>query len=485
MKNKIKDNFSEWFTEIINEAELADIRYNVKGFIVFRPWSVLTMEKMYDYYETELQNKGHMPAWFPVVIPESNFKLEAEHVEGFIPEVFWVTEHGDGEKFEEKLALRPTSETAMYKMYSLWVQGLTDLPLKIYQRGSVYRHETKATRPFLRSREFYWIEAHNCFATEQEAVDQTIEDMNITEKVMHDQFCIPFIQFQRPEWDKFPGAVHTYAADIMMPDGKVLQLPSTHLLGQNFSKPFDVKFQDEKGNKSYVWQTCYGPAISRIYGGMIAVLGDDQGLRLPFNLAPVQVVIVPIMKSNDSDNGKVLEYCEKIKSQLQMYRVKIDKASKTPGYKYNYWEMKGVPLRIEVGLREVTESNLTLALRTRPGKQNKINVAFSDIGKVIIEQGDNVTQDLKQYADEQFENVIHNAEDMSELVKILDNGGFARVPFCSIGKDGEGCADNIKSETHGDVRGTKVSVTEKPVAGQKCIYCGKPANHIVYIARQY
>ncbi|NCS70897.1 MAG: proline--tRNA ligase, partial [Candidatus Aenigmarchaeota archaeon] len=208
---KKNENFSEWYDEVCQKAELSDLRYNVKGFIVFRPWATRIMNLMYEFLEKELQRKGHEPALFPALIPESNFHLESKHVEGFTPEVFWVTERGKGEKLEEKLALRPTSETAMYKMYSLWIRSWRDLPLKIYQRCQVWRCEGKATRPFIRSREFHWIESHNVFSTKEEAMSQVKEDMEITENTLHKEFGIPFIFFQRPEHDKFPGAIHTYA----------------------------------------------------------------------------------------------------------------------------------------------------------------------------------------------------------------------------------------------------------------------------------
>ena len=256
-------NFSEWFSEIIAKAELADLRYNVKGFLVFQPWSVLVMEKMYDFFENELQKQGHMPCYFPALIPEENFKREKEHVQGFSPDVFWVTQAGDSSI--DKLALRPTSETAFYQLYSIWVRSYRNLPLKLYQRANVWRYETKATRPFIRSREFYWIEAHDCFSSREDAEKQVQEDIATTEKVMHEKFGIPFLAIKRPEWDKFKGAVYTIGSDSLMPDGRIIQQPSTHFLGQNFSKAFDIKFKTQKGDEENVWQTCYGPAISRIF----------------------------------------------------------------------------------------------------------------------------------------------------------------------------------------------------------------------------
>ena len=287
-------NFSEWFSEIIKTAELADLRYNVKGFLVFQPWAVLCMEKMYDFFEGALQKKGHLPYWYPSLIPEKNFFVEKEHVEGFTPQVFWVTEAGAGEKLEEKLALRPTSETAFYQMFALWIRSHKDLPFKTYQRAQVFRYETKATRPFLRSREFHWIETHCAFGTAEEAERQVQEDMETTKEMLHDTFGIPFIFFERPQWDKFAGAERSFAADVISPDGRVVQQPSTHFLGQNFSKAFNVTFSDKDTKEKFCFLTCYGPAISRIFASLIITHGDNKGLRFPFEIAPLQVIIVPI-----------------------------------------------------------------------------------------------------------------------------------------------------------------------------------------------
>jgi len=304
------------------------------------------MKKMYAAFEKALEEKGHEPLIMPSVIPEKNFKMESEHVKGFMPEVFWITGHGNNEKIEEKLALRPTSETAFYQMYSLWIRSYNDLPFKRYQSCQVWRYEGKATRPFIRGREFYWIEAHDAFATIEDAKKQVEEDMRTTKEVMLDQFAMPFIFFQRPEWDKFPGAVSTYAADSLMPSGKLIQLPSTHLLGDKFSKPFNVKFIDKDGSEKYAYITCYGPAITRIYGAMISIHGDDKGLILPFELAPKHIAIVPIFKAESKD--AVLKKCDDIRKKLKKYDVAIDdRIGITPGFKFNHWELKGVPIRIE------------------------------------------------------------------------------------------------------------------------------------------
>jgi prolyl-tRNA synthetase len=238
---KKSEDFSEYFTQLVEKAELADIRYGVKGFVCYMPWAVMTIKKMYEKYERLLEINGHLPLIMPTVIPKSFFEKESDHVKGFAPEVFWVTEAGGNhEKLEEPLALRPTSETALYSMYSYWIRSYQDLPFKRYQSCQVFRFEGRATRPFFRAREFHWIEAHDVFATLEDAEKQVRQDMEMTYKMVRDEFSIPIIFFQRPEWDKFAGAIHTYAADALLENGKVIQLPSTHLLGQNFSKPFNV-----------------------------------------------------------------------------------------------------------------------------------------------------------------------------------------------------------------------------------------------------
>ncbi|VVB56856.1 Proline--tRNA ligase [uncultured archaeon] len=480
-KNK---NFSEWFNTIISDAGLADLRYNVKGFVVFRPWSVKSMKLMYAAYEAELEARGHSPALFPALIPEQNFKIEGEHVEGFTPQVFWVEQAG-GNKLEERLAMRPTSETAMYQMYALWIQGLADLPLKIYQSCQVWRYETKATKPFFRSREFHWIEAHDCFATEKEARGQVREDMEMTEAVVHQQFGIPFLFFQRPEWDKFPGAVHTYAADTLMPDGRVLQLPSTHLLGTNFAKAFNVYYQDEKGEKSPVWQTCYGPAISRIYGALFSVHGDNKGLVLPFDFAPVQVVIVPIL-GKGQDGEAVLKYANEVLAHLlhDGIRAKVDSTPSTPGFKYNHWEMHGVPVRIEIGGREAEAKQITLVMRDAPPKTKK-TISLTESIMVIRSEGAALSSRLLAKADAYFGSHLAQAKTMDELKAGLEKGCIVRVPYCSMEKtEGKGCADEIKAQLVGDVRGIKYD-EKAPAHGETCVYCQKPAQHFAYVARQY
>ncbi len=481
---KKEENFSEWYSEIVKIAELADLRYNVKGFIVFQPWSVLVMEKMYKHLERVLQKKGHKPYWFPTVIPEKNLLKESEHIEGFSPEVFWVTQAGDNE-LEEKLALRPTSETAFYQMFSLWIRSYKDLPFKTYQRANVFRYETKATRPFLRSREFYWIEAHCAHRTLEDAEAQVREDMETTKEVLHDIFGLPFIFFERPSWDKFHGAHRTFAADVLNPDGRVVQQPSTHLLSKKFSEAFDVKFKDKDGKEKHAYITCYGPAVSRIFASIVIIHGDDKGLKFPWQIAPLHVAIVPI--GNDE---KVIKKANEIKEKLSEIKevdligselsVEIDVSEKTPGEKFNYWEMKGVPIRIDLGLKEIEEGRITV-FRRDIGKKETINEKdlIKYVNKVKTESGNNLIKE----ADKVFNKRIADTKNIDEIKKAINSGMIARCDFCSVGNEGISCAEVVEKQAGAKVRGKKL-IPEKPSTG-KCAICGKAAKEVVYIAKDY
>ncbi len=468
-------NFSEWYQQVIDKADIVDIRYNVKGFIVIKSWGAMIIEEIYSLFEKELQKKGHKPVFFPTVIPEENFKMESEHVEGFTPQVFWL-EKTQG---KEKLALRPTSETAFYKLYSLWIRSHRDLPLKLYQRANIFRNETKATRPLIRAREFYWIEAHNCFATKKQAEEQVQEDIQITEKIMHQQLGIPFLPMKRPKWDTFAGAEYTVGSDVLMPDGKLIQQPSTHLLGQNFSKPFDIKFKNEKGEEEYVWQTCYGPAISRILASIISTHGDDNGLILPFCVSPIQTIIVPIFTKENKE--KIIKESEKIKNILEKegVKVEIDCSDKRPGEKYYEWELKGVPFRIEVGEKEIKEKKVILFYRDTKKKEK---VSIKDLKK-IKEYGKELDKRILKKADDFLEKNITDCKNKEELELIMSSGGLARVNFCSTKKEGEKCAEYIEKKINAEVRGTIASKQEE--ANGKCIFCGKEAKEIVYIGKSY
>jgi prolyl-tRNA synthetase len=474
-----EENFSGWYTELINKAELADIRYNIKGFVVYREWATITIRKMYRKTEDLLEKKGHLPLTMPSLIPESNFLLEADHVKGFAPEVFWVTEAGSSGKLAERLALRPTSETALYKMYSMWLRSYKDLPFKRYLSCQVWRYEGKATRPFFRGREFHWIESHNVFATMEEAMEQVKEDMESTYQILQDECCIPLIFFQRPEWDKFAGAVHTYAADALMGSGKVLQLPSTHLLGQNFSKPFNVKFVDTDGEEKYGYQTCYGPSQSRNYGGMIAYLGDDKGLVLPFDLAPVQIIIIPIIYKGKEQI--VLKKAREIENQFKdKYLVKLDDSDDSTGNKFYYWELKGVPLRIEIGPKDIEKGQVVIVKR-HDGQ--KFFVKENDLIEFIDDLADNYTKEIKEKSLVDFESQIEVAYEKDAALEAINNGKIVCCGFCSIDFDGEHCAEIVEKDIGGLVRGKRIEGEKHEFAS--CIICNKPATCTVYIAKSY
>ncbi len=474
---KKDEDFSEWYSQVVQKAELADIRYGVQGFIVHSPWGFRILRRIYELLEKDVEADDHEPFLFPLVIKKENLDKEEEHA-GFAPEVFWVTKSGS-KQMEEEVALRPTGETQIYPMYALWIRSYNDLPFKGYQsRICTYRSE-KTTRPFLRGREFMFFETHDVFATHKEALEQVEKDLLTSEAVIRKQCKIPFLSFKRPQWDKFMGALNTFTPDTLMPDGKRNQMASTHDLGQNFAKAFDINFQDKDGTKKNPWQTCYGPGIWRIMAALIGIHGDDNGLILPFDLAPKKVVIIPIFK--EENKASVIEYCKDLEKKLD-YSCIVDSTESTPGFKYNKWEMKGVPIRIEIGPKEVLEKTATLVLRTN---KTKISVNIKDINSEIKKQSINLDKEIEKKAKEYFKNNTHDAKDLTELKKIIKaHRGFVRVPFCSVENDGEKCADKLKEVTDGvNVCGTLYPVEEK--ASGNCIICDKKAKHIVYTAKSY
>jgi len=471
---KKEENFSEWFSQVLEKAELIDLRLNMKGFMVFRPLAAMTIENMFKLYEEELQKKSHKPTFMPLVIPEENLKKESSHVKGFTPEVFWLKEIG-----KEKLALRPTSETLYTPMFKLWIRSHRDLPMKLYQRGSVFRFDTKATRPLIRTREIIWIEAHDAFATKKEAEAQVQEDIDTTEKIMHQKFGIPFLAIKRPQWDKFPGAEYTVGSDVFMPDGKLIQQPSTHLMGQKFSKAFDAKFKNIKGKEEYLWTTAYGPAMSRILASIISTHGDNQGLIFPFCIAPIQVIIIPIF--NIKNKNKIIKQATKLKEKLNSIeiRTEIDASEKRPGEKYNHWELRGVPFRIEIGEKEFKTKKVTLVSRDTNKKENLSIKNFSK----IKELGKEFDIRLKEKAEGFMKGKVVNCKTKEDIKKAIKNKKIARVNFCSIDKQGEKCAEIIEKEINAEVRGVLANKKEKPTG--KCIICNKPAKEVVYVGKSY
>ncbi|MCR4327864.1 MAG: proline--tRNA ligase [Nanoarchaeota archaeon] len=473
---KKNENFSEWYTQVTEKAEILDIRLGIKGFTIIRPWGAGIIENMFKFFENELQKNGHKPTFMPSVISKENLTKESEHVKGFTPQVFWLKDINEG----QELALRPTSETVYTPMFKLWIRSWRDLPMKLYQRAHVFRLDTKATRPLIRGREFIWIECHDAFKSKEDAEKQVQEDINVTEKVMHQIFGVPFLPMKRPEWDKFAGAEYTVGSDCFMPDGKLIQQPSTHLMGQKFSKAFGAEFENENGKKEFLWTTAYGPAISRILVSVITTHGDDSGLILPYSLSPVQTVIVPIFTTKNKE--KVIKKSEEISSKLKKLgiRTELDSDSeKRPGEKYHLWELKGVPFRIEIGEKEIEKKEVTFF--TRDTKE-KTNMKITDLKK-IPSLGKEFDKRLLEKADNSFKNRIEEGNSEKEIKKILDTGKVAKVNFCSTDKEGVECAQIVEKRLGGEVRGTLANSNEK--SNGKCPFCGKPAKKVVYIGRSY
>jgi len=482
---KKEENFSEWYSEIIQKAELADIRFGVQGFVVHRPWGFFIIKKIYEYLEKEVEEQGHQAFLFPSVVKEENLTKEKEHA-GFTPEVFWVSEAGD-KKIEERFALRPTGEAQIYPLYALWFRTYRDLPFLGYQsRISVFRNEM-TTRPFLRGREFLFFETHDVFDKHEEALNQIKKDLGTCSKVINEKIKIPFFYFKRPSWDKFKGADNTFTPDTVMPDGKRNQLASTHDLGQNFSKAFGIKIKDEEGGEHHVWQTCFGPGIWRIMAALIGIHGDDKGLNLPFDMAPIQVIIIPIYLSKEEKLTKKIDaVCDEIERSLKKrgYRTRIDNSKETPGAKYNHWELLGVPLRIEIGPKEAVEDMVSIVGRI---DRSKKKVTRKEMEKVIAEFVENNDHVLAERAKNYLQGRVQETSKLQDLVKIMkDHRGFVKVPFCSVDKDGEPCEEQLKLKTEGaKVCGTLYPNPEKVPAKAKCIICNKEAKHVVYTAKSY
>ncbi len=482
IKHPKKENFSEWFSWICGEegAKLADLRYNVQGFIVERPWGFKIIRRIYELLEQEFERDNHEPFLFPTVILESNLQREKEHA-GFSPDVFWVTKRGN-EKLEEKWALRPTGEAAIYPMYSIWLRSYKDLPFKAYQsRITVFRNE-KTTRPFMRGREFNFMESHDVFLTHKEALEQVKKDMEISVNVITKALKIPLLFLKRPQWDKFKGADNTYCADTVHPDGRKNQMSSTHDLGQNFSKAFNIKIKDKDGKEKYVWQTCFGPGIWRIMAAVISIHGDDNGLILPVTLAPIKVVVIPVIfSSKPKETEDVMEYCLEVTNKLNDsgWRAHLDDSNNSPGYKFNEWEMLGVPLRIEIGPNEVKEGKATIVRRT---DRKKSTVDLKNLLSEIHKQAALVDEQIDEKAKKYFDSKVKYAKTYSKMKELIEEKCYVKVPFCSIDKDGEACGNKLKEELGIDVGGVLLNSKRKP-KGEKCIVCGRPANVYAYVGK--
>ena len=470
---KQSENFSEWYNQLILKSELADYA-PVRGCMVVRPYGWALWENIQKELDTRFKQTGHVNAAFPLFIPMSFLEKEKEHVEGFAPELAIVT-IGGGEKLEEPLVVRPTSETIIGYMYSKWIKSYRDLPILINQWANVVRWEMR-TRMFLRTLEFYWQEGHTAHETAQEAEEETLKILNLYTDFAINEAAVPVIPGIKSDAEKFAGAQRSYTIEAMMLDTKALQSGTSHNLGQNFAKAFDIQYLDRNNQLQYAWTTSWGVS-TRFVGAIIMTHGDDQGLILPPRLAPIQIVIVPIFRS-DEEKEKVMGMVSEVGNTLKQFRIKIDdRENLTPGFKFNDWEMRGVPLRIEIGPKDVANQNVVVSQRDIPGKAGKLFLPTIDLAKNIEKLLNELQDRLLKKATEFRDSHIFEPKNYNEFKEVIMNG-WAYSYWCGD----VNCENSIKDET-------KATTRCRPLGQEKssgiCIYCGKPADYKTYFARSY
>ena len=470
--SKEKD-FSQWYVDVVRKAELADYTI-IKGCMVIRPYGYGLWENMQAGLDRRIKETGHKNAYFPLFIPEGLLKKEAEHVKGFAPELAWVTE-GGSQKLEERLAIRPTSEAIICSLYSKWVRSWRDLPILINQWVNIVRWE-KVTRLFLRTTEFLWQEGHTAHKSEQEAEGETLKILNqVYRDYIENDLAIPVIVGRKTEKEKFAGALHTYTLEALMTDGKVLQTGTSHNLGQNFAKAFNIKYLDEDQQEKYVWQTSWG-TTTRLIGALVMVHGDDRGLNLPPKVAPVQVIIIPIMfdKTKKEVRNKAADIIKILKED---FRVEIDGRDEyTPGWKFNEWEMKGVPLRLEIGPKDLAKGQVMMVRRD---SGEKMAVKEEKLVETVEKLLNNIQENLFNKAKSFLQKNIREVSDYNEFKEVIEKKrGLIKTYWCG-NKD---CEDKIKEETKASIRCIPF---EQEEASGKCICCGKESSTVVYFARAY
>ncbi len=462
-----KENFSEWYNEVIEKAGLVDKRYPVKGMHVWLPYGWQLMRNIDEFFRKIFTEHKHKEVYFPLLIPETEFKKEAEHIAGFENEVYWVT-HGGLDPLDVKLVVRPTSETAMYPMFSLWIRSHADLPLRIFQIVNVFRYETKQTRTFIRVREVHFFESHTAHATAEESEEQIRDNIEIWESIAK-KLALPYLLVRKTDWDKFPGAAYSIGAETIMPSGRTLQIATIHQYFQNFSKPYDIKYLKEDGTHDYVHQTTFGMS-ERLVGAIVGIHGDDRGIVIPPEIAPIQIVIVPIVTKNKES---VLEEARKIEKELLKYfRVHLDdRDNYTPGYKFYYWELKGVPIRLEIGPKDIEKNQVILARRDT---FEKIAVSRDEYIEGISSLLKDIQENLMERAEKEMGSKIKEAENIED---IKSHNGISMVHWCGS----EECGHKIEDLTEKKIIGTPL---DEHSPG-KCIICGKETEIIAYVAKPY
>jgi prolyl-tRNA synthetase len=468
------ENFAEWYNQLVLKAELADYA-PVRGCMVVRPYGWALWENIQQGLDRRFKATGHVNAAFPLLIPISFLEKEKEHVKGFSPELAVVT-IGGGEQLEEPLVIRPTSETIIGYMYSKWIKSYRDLPILINQWGNVVRWEMR-TKLFLRTLEFHWQEGHTAHATAQEAEEETLRMLNVYADFAINDAAVPVVPGRKSNSEKFAGAVRSYTIEAMMGDKRALQAGTSHFLGQNFAKAFDIQYLDSNNELQHVWTTSWGFS-TRFVGAIIMTHGDEQGLVLPPKLAPIQIVIVPIYK-NDEEKSKVLEAVIRIESELgQNFRIKVDgREEVTPGFKFNDWEMRGVPLRIEIGPKDVEKQSLALARRDQPGKLGKSFIPQSQVTTQVAVMLQTIQVSLLERAKSFRLANTFEPQDYEELKSIVDTG-WAYSWWCGS----DACEAKVKDETKAT---TRCIPLDQPGGEGSCVVCGAPAREKVIFSKAY
>ena len=467
-------DFGRWYIDVVRRAELADYS-PVKGCMVIRPYGYAIWELMQQSLDKRFKATGHVNAYFPLFIPESLLMKESEHVEGFAPQVAWVTQGGT-EVLEERLVVRPTSETIIGTMYAKWVQSWRDLPILINQWANVVRWE-KVTRLFLRTTEFLWQEGHTAHETAEEAEEETRKMLGVYKDFAETELAMPVMDGQKTESEKFAGAVRTYSIEGLMRDGRALQAGTSHNLGQNFAKSYEIKFQARDKSVQYAWTTSWGVS-TRMIGGVIMTHGDDGGLILPPRIAPYQVVIIPIPRGNWKET--ILPKAQEIRDQLVARGIRVmldDRDSQTPGWKYNEWEMRGVPLRMEIGPKDLEKSTVVVARRDT---REKSFIPMDGLAAKIEEMLATIQQALFDRAIQFRTEHTSETDSYDEFKQIMDGRpGFVISPWCGSAQ----CEADIKAETQATIR--NIPFTSKPASGRACLKCGKPATSLAWFAKSY
>jgi prolyl-tRNA synthetase len=469
------EDFSEWYNQLVIRADMADYA-PVRGCMVVKPYGWALWENITSWLDAEFKKTGHVNAAFPMLIPLSFFEKEKEHVEGFAPELAVVT-HGGGEELEEKLAVRPTSETIIGHMYSKWVKSWRDLPILIVQWGSVLRWELR-TKLFLRTAEFYWHEGHTAHASAEEAKEEMYRILDIYKRFCYEEAAIPVFTGTKSETEKFAGAHTTTSIEAMMWDKRALQSGTSHYFSTNFAKAFDIQFLNKENQLQYAETTSWAIS-SRIIGAIIMVHGDDQGMVMPPRLAPIQAVIVPIYK-NDAEKNKVMEVADRVFMELKAAGIRIkmdDRDNVSSGFKFNDWEMRGVPVRVEIGPRDVEKGSVALARRDRPGREGKSFVSQTDLAATVSGLLSDIQASLLKRATEYRDANIHDVKNFEELKEAVKDG-WAFGYWC----ESRECEAKVKEETKATTRNIPF---DQPDEEGTCVVCGRPSKRKVYFAKAY